>query len=202
MQRGAVNLRPGWGIRLESAKALLEQHEPVASVERDWPAGRIRLSAYLGACQLPSEIPGRVRCLVTDGEVVLLTRDQHGYPDCFPGGGADDGETIAETARREVWEETGWHIDVDTIAVIGWIHLESLSEPSPDRPFPSPDVFMTVLQVEPSHAEAGHETWIDTEGFILESRFIAVEDLPVEIWADPISASFLGHTFGVGTRVP
>lgn len=65
----------------------------------------MRLSSYQGELDLPTETPGRVRCLVTDSQRVLVTWDARG-PKCLPGGGAKPGETLVETARRAVWEET------------------------------------------------------------------------------------------------
>lgn len=140
-----VSLRPGYGIRLEAAEELLAGSSPVGSVEAQWPAGRLRVSAYLGAAELPGEIPHRVRCLVTRGTEVLVIWDVFGVADCFPGGGAEGEETVAETASREVLEETGWHIDPNTIKVLGWMHVRSYVDPSADHPFPHPDGFMTVV---------------------------------------------------------
>lgn len=112
----------------------------VGAVEAEWPAGRVRVSAYLGEAQLPNEIPGRVRCLVSKDDSVLVTWDINGNADCLPAGGAEPGEMIAETAYREVWEETAWHIDPASVRVLGWLHIESFAKPDPERPFPHPRV--------------------------------------------------------------
>lgn len=195
-----AGLRPGYGVPLESARRLLGLHTPAAVVDADWPAGKVRISAYLGVAELPTEIPGRVRCLVTDEMRILVTWDVSGTPDCFPGGGAEPGESIAETARREVWEETGWHIDIGTIEVLGWIHLESFVEPSSDHRFPHPDSFMTVIRVRPAHAEANQEDWRDVDGFIARSAFLPVSALPEPIKCDPISCAFLDRALGTVWR--
>ena len=44
---------------------------------------------------------------VVDGERLLLTRRSDNGEWCLPGGGLDAGERPAETAEREVFEETG-----------------------------------------------------------------------------------------------
>lgn len=110
------------------------------------------------------EIPGRVRCLITDQERVLVVWDRNGEAGILPGGGSEPGESVADTASREVLEETGWHLDQASIEVIGWIHLESLSGLHPDSPYPHPDSFMTVISAAPSHADAAHEDWVDVDG--------------------------------------
>lgn len=176
----------------------------MAVEEADWPAGRVRLSAYVGSADLPAEIPGRVRCLVTDGSQVLITWDVTGHPDCFPGGGAAHGESAAETARREVLEETGWHVDVDSIEVLGWIHLESFAAWNPDLGFPHPDQFMTVLRAARAQAEPNQQTWIDTEGFVVRSEFVPLGEMPSEIAHSALSRVYLDLIFGTDwhTRSP
>jgi 8-oxo-dGTP pyrophosphatase MutT (NUDIX family) len=199
--RDVVERRPGFGQRLDSSVALLARHAPAVTIETTWPSGRLRIAAFLGAVDLPPEIPARVRCLVTDGEQVLVTWNRDGVPDCFPGGGAEPGETTAETAQREVWEETGWHIDVDTIEVLGWIHLEALDEYDPAHGFPHPDSFMTVVRVAPSHADDDRsDEWLDHDGYVQRSRFVALAELPAAIHNDRIAPVFLDAAFGAGWR--
>ncbi len=191
-----VDLRPGYGIRLESARRLLETSSPVGTVEAEWPAGRVRVTAYLGDADLPDEIPGRVRCLVTDRDSVLVTWDINGKADCLPGGGTEPGETLVEAACREVWEETAWHIDPTRIRVLGWLHIESLATPDPNFPFPHPDGFMTVVHALPVKADAGQATWTDVDGFIARSAFVRCHELPDAIRASAIHVPYLDAVFG------
>jgi len=52
--------------------------------------------------------PTIVAAIVTSPDGVLLARRHDGAPEwTFPGGAQDEGETCAETAVRETWEETG-----------------------------------------------------------------------------------------------
>ncbi len=189
-------VRPGYGVRLESAARLLETHTPVATVEEQWSAP-MRLSAYLGDVDLPTEIPGRVRCLVTDGETVLITWDAAG-PKCLPGGGAKPGETVVETARREVWEETGWWIDPESVETLGWIHVESLVEAGDAPRYPHPDDFHKVVTARPSHPDEGHEDWVDTEGHVDRSEFVPLDLIPGAVLANPVERAFLYRATGAG----
>jgi 8-oxo-dGTP pyrophosphatase MutT (NUDIX family) len=44
--------------------------------------------------------------IVNDGKVLLFRRVKRGRTFyCFPGGGADDGESVEEALRREIQEE-------------------------------------------------------------------------------------------------
>ncbi len=45
---------------------------------------------------------------------VLLIRHQNGEHWAFPKGHVEKGETEADTARREIWEETGLKVKLDT----------------------------------------------------------------------------------------
>ena len=191
-----MSARPGYGIRLASARQLVDGRQPAAVVEMDWPNGPVRISAHLGAADLPSEIPGRVRCLVTRGDQILVIWDRQGRADCFPGGGIHPGESLAEAAQREVWEETGWRIHVDRLPVLGWLHIDSLGRRDPEWDFPHPDAFMTVLHARASYRDEGPAVWTDVEGYVVRSEFTPLDDLPQRIREDPISAVFLEVALG------
>lgn len=54
--------------------------------------------------------------VITDaaGRVLLVLRGEEPEKGCWsvPGGSAEPGETPAQTARREAWEETGLHVEI------------------------------------------------------------------------------------------
>ena len=187
--------RAGYGVRLDSARRLLDASNAVVVQEAVWPAGRVRLSGYLGLADLPTEIPGRVRCLVVRDHEVLITWDTFGVADCLPGGGAHPGESVVQTAVREVWEETGWHIEPQSIAALGWIHLECLYEFNPDGRYPYPDSFMTVVRARPIDQPAAPDAWSDTDGFIAKSVFMPRHELPEEVQTNTLARLFLDEAF-------
>ena len=54
---------------------------------------------------------------VIQNDKVLLTQREDFEVWCLPGGGVDEGETVADAAIREVYEETG--IDVELTTLVG-----------------------------------------------------------------------------------
>ncbi|WP_436925231.1 NUDIX hydrolase [Halosimplex amylolyticum] len=78
---------------------------------------------------------GDAGAFVTDGDDRALLIRHEGEPDRWgtPGGGHEPGETMAETARREVREETG--IEVDLAGVFRARRKTAVHENDPDRRF-------------------------------------------------------------------
>jgi 8-oxo-dGTP pyrophosphatase MutT (NUDIX family) len=61
-----------------------------------------------------------VRCLITNGNTILLIRHSYGSKRwSVPGGGVKSQESLAATAKREVFEEVG--IEVSSIKNVGHI---------------------------------------------------------------------------------
>lgn len=69
-------------------------------------------------------IPAGATVAVIEGDTILLTLREDFEVWCLPGGEIDEGEPIADAARREVREETGLEVEltrlVGTYSRIGW----------------------------------------------------------------------------------
>jgi hypothetical protein len=128
-------MRPGWGLRHPAIAELLRSSGPLAEVTTRRAAGTLplRIEAYTPLVDLPDELVPSVRCLVTiDGELVVCSNPDGIH--AWPGGRREPGETFADTACREVHEETGWILEPDSLRPLGWLHFEHLARPAGDHP--------------------------------------------------------------------
>lgn len=160
-----------------------------------WPGGTmpLRVSAYLGTdLVVPDELVTSVRCVVEVAGQIVVCRtpsDLH----ALPGGRREPGETYAETAAREVREETGWQLDERTLRPLGLIHLRHLAEPPPGYAYPYPDfvqlVFAGLASDRVSRAE-----WVDTEGWEQESFLVAKADVLENLTLTRSSVPFVRAT--------
>lgn len=169
---------------------LLDRCAPCAVHETAWRNGTVplRISSYLGPEELPEELVTSVRVIVRVGEHVVVCDNVDGFTHAWPGGRREPGETYAETASREVREETGWVLDPCTLTPLGWLHLFHLGDPVP--PFPHPDVLQLVLVGHASERVA--EDWTDTEGYEISSRLAGLEEAHATISAaEPLCQPFL-----------
>lgn len=185
--------RRGYGLRHPELSARIEVLEPVASTIVHWGADRelpIRLCGYAGIAEVPDELVSSIRCIVraNDG-VVLCTNDHETHP--WPGGRREPGELWADTACREVLEETGWKVDRDSLRPVGWLHYEYLTERPLDWSYPHPDfiqiIFVADAGVRPSVKDGG---WIDTEGWERSSQLVGIADARTLV-RDPVARAFL-----------
>ena len=119
---------------------LLGRVTPTLVIDQTWGAGQpIRCAAYTEPAELPDEVLTSIRCIVRVGERVVICSNRDGFSHPWPGGRREPGETYAETACREVMEETGWTVDPQSLEPLGWLDMEKLDPPSEPDPFPHPD---------------------------------------------------------------
>src|SRR5450759_3220535 len=60
---------------------------------------------------------GAIVAVIKDGQILLTKREDFEVW-CLPGGSVEDGEPLATTAVREVFEETGLHVCLDKLVGI------------------------------------------------------------------------------------
>jgi hypothetical protein len=171
---------------------LLRNTEPAATDETAWGVERlyrIRRAAYIDDAALPEELITSVRCIVRVGDEFVVCTNLHGKSHPWPGGRREPGETLAETARREVHEETGWLIDNSSLRRLGWLHIESLEEMDPELPYPYPDLLHVVFECRADERAA--ESWTDTEGYEASSCLMSLDAAHAAVDGDPLSRVFL-----------
>lgn len=134
-----------------TAATFLAGHAPVAVADEVWGTPEqpipLRLSWYLTTAAPPPVLVTSVRALVLRDDAVLVLREPDGRPGIIPGGRCEVGESLAETVRREVLEETGWVLG--PLAPLGCLHLHNLGPEPPGAPYPYPDVFQPVWCAAP-----------------------------------------------------
>lgn len=123
--------------------AFLADHAPVAEDHVSWANGTLplRSTLYLSESVPPLDVLLSVRCIVFDGDTVLVMRDvdeQH----ILPGGRREKGESLEETVRRELFEESGYA--VGELHPLGFVHLHRLLPVPEGDVYPHPDFFWLI----------------------------------------------------------
>ncbi|MEV4312402.1 NUDIX domain-containing protein [Actinocrispum sp. NPDC049592] len=135
-----------------------------------------------------TELVSSVRCIVRVGTQIVLCENRDGaHP--LPGGRREPGETYHDTVCREVHEETGWHLDRDSLRPLGWLRLEHLSPQRPKDPHPYP-VFLQLIYTGTAHSRTS-ESWSDIDGYELRSSLTTVEEARRRTSNDLLAHSFL-----------
>jgi ADP-ribose pyrophosphatase YjhB (NUDIX family) len=184
-------VRPGWGARHPDIAALLARSTPVLEIDAEWPAsGPMRVGAHVGAEDLPRDCVTSVRVIVVVGDAIVVATNPGGsHP--WPGGRLEPGESWLDAAVREVHEETGWHLDRDTVRVLGWLHLENLEPRPDDHPYPHPDFLQYVVTGRASTRDGDDATWVDmADGYEQSSRLVPMAELATVDFQDPLCGPF------------
>jgi 8-oxo-dGTP pyrophosphatase MutT (NUDIX family) len=159
---------------MESVSCFLASRQPEAVERSDWGSIRLQVISYLCADLPPDELITSIRAVVCDSERVLVVRDPESEH-ILPGGRREPDETIEQTLRREVLEETGWQID--RLSLLGVKHFHHLTPEPAEYPYPYPDFFQLIYHAIPLqyHADAR-----ESEGYEIDSQLISIVSLDQE----------------------
>ncbi len=127
--------------------SFLDRYTPRSEESAVWGGGTLplRITAYLGQDIPPFSYVTSVRSLVIRGDELLVLRNRDSMH-IVPGGRREAGETLAETVRREVLEETGWTLQA--LTMLGFMRFHHLSAKPPDHPYPHPDFVQVIYMAE------------------------------------------------------
>ena len=130
----------------------------------------LRVTGYLSNEVPPLEYVTSARAFVfrDDGVLVMRNLDE---VHVLPGGQRERDETLLQTAKREVLEETGWEIAIGEM--VGFIHLRHLGRKPPDFPYLYPDFVQVVYESEAVCHEPGSMV---PDGYEIEGKFYAVPE--------------------------
>lgn len=160
-----------------SVEELLRRYLPIAVDTVEWPGGmKLAVAAYATADTPPHALVSSARCIVTVGPSVLVYEDSHPSTDVMPGGRCEPGETWMQTVQREVFEETGWTVEPETLSPLGFLHYRHLTPVPEDHPLPHPDFFQVVMRGEGSGKP---DQWTDVEGYVLRSWLVPAAEATV-----------------------
>jgi 8-oxo-dGTP pyrophosphatase MutT (NUDIX family) len=167
--------------------AALDGLTPAASQLATWGDLRLRISAYLTERRLPDLLITSVRCLVGVDEQIVVTESPDDV-NIWPGGRREAGETFRQTAVREVYEETGYRLDPESLRPLGFLHHEHRAPPPADYGYPHPDFLQLVFCGRA--ADRAGDSWQDTDGYVQRS-WLESPVLAGELDLAPVSLPFL-----------
>ncbi len=127
-----------------------------------WADGTLPLAitSFLGDRLPPLELVTSVRSIVLRGSAILVLHNRHSSH-IMPGGRREPGETLEDTVRREVLEESGWTIG--HLSLLGFRHLRHLGPKAPDYRFPYPDFFWLIYVADAAEFVPGAKLSDDYE---------------------------------------
>lgn len=152
---------------LEFAR-FVEGRSPAASETVIWKPETLEfaMTTFVTNDAPPHGLVTSARCIVVREGTVLVVTDRDGVRHVLPGGRRERGESSAETAQREVREETGLH--VAGLRQVGVMLYEHLTPWPKDYPYPYP-YFMQVVFVATSRVYADvvcDDEWAASAGFM------------------------------------
>jgi 8-oxo-dGTP pyrophosphatase MutT (NUDIX family) len=166
---------------------FLEYLEPEYEEVTVWGGGRfpLRVVSYFCVEVPPLEFIMSVRAVVVSDSHVLVLRN-YDETHIVPGGRREKGETLEETLRREILEETGWA--TDNYQMLGLWHFHHLTPDLTDFPYFYPDFLNILYAARPVEHLPNARLPDDYE---LECRFVSIEEVKILKLQQPSQLLFL-----------
>jgi 8-oxo-dGTP pyrophosphatase MutT (NUDIX family) len=119
-----------------SLAGFLSTHLAQAEEDYRWGGLRLHVTSYLCDDLPPAALLTSARAVVLQAGGVLVVRDPTGVH-ILPGGRRKPGETLAQTVRREVLEETGWVIGPPQLLGVSTSAIAAPSRPATGTRIPT-----------------------------------------------------------------
>lgn len=156
----------------DALETFLRPLKPETIGEDQWSSGiRLRIASYLSDRMPPTELITSVRAVVFTKSGVAVLHNPEGFH-IIPGGRREPGESMIDTLRREVLEETG--CSVERAQLLGFRHLRHLTPRPKGYRYPYPDFIQLVYGVE--GRVVAHEV-SDPDGWEERVEFVQVDEL-------------------------
>lgn len=154
-------------------KHLLEKETALIRGSATWGDSRLDIAFNMSDLLPPIRYVTSVRAVVFRGDSVLVIRDGADSYHVMPGGRREGNESLDQTLRREILEETRWTIG--NPIYLGFSHLR-LDPKQPDEKYPHPDFCQIFYMAE--------EKEYFPENEILDDWVLEADLMPIEkVWA-------------------
>lgn len=131
---------------MSDLQTFFTRHAPQYPEQVNWGTMTLEISNYITP-KIPPEIYiSSVRCILFRDDKVMVIQNHNGEYHVVPGGRCEPDETLEETGRREVLEETGWHCG--KVAVIGTRRFHHLTPKPAGYRYPYPDFLQLIYMSE------------------------------------------------------
>jgi ADP-ribose pyrophosphatase YjhB (NUDIX family) len=154
---------------MASLAEFVATHDPQAHEDGHWGEMRFHLASYLCPRLPPLELITSARAVVLHARQVMVVRDP-GSMHILPGGRRQAGESLEQTLRRELLEETGWAIGKPHLLGVRHFHQQSRTPAAQ----PYPDFFQVVFV---ARARRFHLEARERGGYELDAAFQPIADV-------------------------
>jgi len=158
-------------LQQEQLTTYLQRQQHISEEEALWHPLRMQLNCYLIQELPPLELVTSVRCIVFQEEQVLVVKNPFNVH-IQPGGRREQGESLEESLRRELLEETGWEIQQPSL--LGVKHFHHITPRPENYQHPYPDFLQLVYC---ARATLYRPEAKEVDGFELGADFLPVAEV-------------------------